>query len=230
MPSFARADVTLRRLRPAAAPPARSPRAACAAAAQHAACDGTAAAAPPSEPRCADAAAGGDDDDEAGWPPCCDGDGDGGEFALQLPPREELPLPGVRLVREAAASGAEARAARRARLNAGADLDSSSEETGDDVYERHFAALRRQGFFQRCPEDPYQARSMVASIVVAPLLDADASAAAAQGVLRRSARRARPAAGFGEESEEEEEGAASQRRGNWCAWPMMRRILDASEL
>ena len=74
--------------------------------------------------------------------------------------REELPLPGVRLVRAAAASGAEARAARRSRLNEGAEVEmqSSSEDTGDGVYERHFAALRRQGFFQRAVEDPYQAR------------------------------------------------------------------------
>ena len=94
-------------------------------------------------------------------------------------------------------------------------MDSSSEETGDDVYERHFAALRRQGFFQRCPEDPYQARSLHAVVAKMPRrLDACADA---QGVLRRSARRARPAAGFGEESEDEDgEGAASQRRGNWC--------------
>jgi hypothetical protein len=36
-------------------------------------------------------------------------------------------------------------------------------------------------------------------------------------VLRRSARRARPAAGFGEESDDGDgaDGAAKQRRGNW---------------
>ncbi len=91
-------------------------------------------------------------------------------FEPQWHEREELPLPGVRLVREAAASGAEARAARRSRLNEGADveMESSSEDTEDGVYERHFAALRRQGFFQRPVEDPYQARALTVQSEAGP--------------------------------------------------------------
>jgi hypothetical protein len=122
------------------------------------------------------------------------------------PPREELPLPGVRLAGApgTAAAASAGAASRRSRLN-GLDFErSSSEDTDDEVYARHAAALRRAGLFQPPVEDPYA------------------------GVLRRSARKNRPARGFGEESSDEDErddkaGAAGRRRGNWYRHVMAAR-------
>ena len=108
------------------------------------------------------------------------------DVQVEAPQRQELPCPGVRPAGTTPRKE-DSKPSRRQRLNLlDGGIASSSEDTGDDVYISHVAALRRQGLYFQPVADDY-----------------------ADGTLRRSARRsARPEAGFGAESTDSDADAA----------------------
>ena len=119
------------------------------------------------------------------------------DVQVEPPQRQELPCPGVRPAGTTPRKE-DSKLSRRQRLNL---LDggsaSSSEDTGDEVYAAHVAALRKQGLYFQPVADDY-----------------------ADGTLRRSARRsARPEAGFGAESGDSDLDAAAGEAGrsSWYA-------------
>ena len=111
---------------------------------------------------------------------------------VEAPLRQELPCPGVRPAGTTPRKE-DSKLSRRERLNS-LEEDcgpSSSEDTDDDVYSAHVAALRRGGCYFQPVTDDY-----------------------ADGTLRRSARRsARPEAGFGVESTDSEADAPPSEAG-----------------